>query len=119
MPSETLPQVSFGLDKKVTVERRVEVRYTRRRTSFARPAGGSRSAVWVATVRDISANGIGLLLRHRVRTGAVISLQPLGKNQAKRVHALVVRAQAVDGGYFHGCELTECLSEQDLREWLV
>jgi hypothetical protein len=74
-------------------------------------------------VRDVSAGGIGLLLRHRFRPGAFLTVEVQGPAGACRPLAVrVVHATPVNPGdglcWLVGCILLEPLGEEELRALL-
>jgi diguanylate cyclase (GGDEF)-like protein len=97
-----------------------------RRTAERRPSGRP-ARVWSeelggggelpATVRDISAGGVGLSLRHHLAPGSLVMIEPEGGQGAKALLARVVRSVAEEGGWFHGCLLYTQLREDELDDW--
>jgi diguanylate cyclase (GGDEF)-like protein len=73
---------------------------------------------WLATVRDISARGVGLRLECRLPDQTVLTVEPLPGCGARTLLARVVHAKADGRGWLHGCELAHHLSPEELREWL-
>jgi diguanylate cyclase (GGDEF)-like protein len=70
-----------------------------------------------ATVRDISAGGIGLSSRHHLAPGSLVMIEPEGGPGGKALLARVVRSVAEEGGWFHGCVLYTQLKEDELDDW--
>lgn len=72
-----------------------------------------------ARVQDISKNGVGVYLHHRLGEGTVLAIEPLCSSQGKTLLVRVVRSRPEGDGWFHGCELSQELGEDDLQEWLT
>lgn len=72
---------------------------------------------WSATVRDVSAGGVGLVLARRFEPGTVFSLQLGGGGRAagRSLPVRVKRVRAEDlGHWFHGCAFVRPLTEKEL-----
>lgn len=95
-------------------ERRSSDRVLCNRPAFARPEGSPQEEV--VTVRDVSTQGVGLLLDKPFPLGTQLAIEPL-THGAIVLHARVVRAHAEEGGWVHGCELATPLRDDDLRGW--
>jgi hypothetical protein len=107
------------------VERRAWVRYGTDLQATCRGSGPLREAGWPARVQDVSAGGIGLLLRHRFRPGTVLAVELHGASGGC-VRVLTVRVvhaapRTVDSEscWQMGCMLAEPLAEDDLRALLA
>jgi serine/threonine protein kinase len=77
---------------------------------------------WQAQACDLSVSGIGLLLSRRFEPGSLLTVDLVSSSgETKRTRKVrVVRvAPAEGGGWFHGGTLTEKLSTEDLRLFLV
>jgi len=106
----------------VYLERRAWVRYAVDLTASCHSEGNLKDAGWPGKVSDISAGGIGLLLRHRFQPGVplIIELRN-GSNQFQRLvqvrvmHARPVIAQG-DQCWLVGCIFTPPLTEEEVRE---
>ena len=89
-------------------------------TAACRPAD-AHDPGWLATVQDISAGGLGLLLRHRFRRGTPlrIELRRADGTLLREVRVRVVYAAPaqVDGDFTWrvGCAFTTELSADELR----
>ena len=70
-----------------------------------------------ATVRDISAGGIGLDLEKRFPRDTLLIVEPLAPD-VKTLLARVVQASPGGRGWLHECELSIRLSAEELRGWL-
>lgn len=70
-------------------------------------------------VGDLSACGVGLLLRPAVPSGATLAIAPLGPAAGPLPPAHVVRCVPAGGRWRHGCCLERRLSEEELRAWLA
>jgi hypothetical protein len=103
-------------------ERRAWVRYAVELTASCHSEGTLKDAGWPAKVSDISAGGIGLLLRHRFQPGAPLAVELRNAtNLFRRLvmvrvrHAKPVIAQG-DHCWLVGCVFTPPLTEDELRE---
>ena len=70
--------------------------------------GGTDGEEWPATVHDISATGVGLILARRFEPGTLFAVQMEGGigKPVRHIVARVVRVQAEDfGHWFHGCTI--------------
>jgi PilZ domain len=105
----------------ISEERRAWVRYATDLTASCHAEGSLKDAGWPAKVSDISAGGIGLLLRHRFQPGAplVVELRS-SDNQIQRLvqvrvrHARPVIAQG-DQCWLVGCIFVPPLSEEEVQ----
>jgi hypothetical protein len=68
---------------------------------------------------DLSACGLGLLLRPAVPPGATLAVGPLGSEAVSLPPARVVRCVPVGRHWHLGCALQRQLSEEELRGWLT
>ena len=107
------------------VERRAWVRYGTDMKATCRGAGSRKEVGWPARVRDVSAAGIGLLLRHRFRPGSYLAVE-LHDPSGGCLRLLAVRVVhttplCVDGEpcWLTGCLLAEQLGEDELQALLA
>jgi hypothetical protein len=70
------------------------------------------------SIRDLSACGMGLLIRQAIPPGATLLVGPLG-SEATLLPAHVVRHTPVGKLWQHGCALDRRLSEDELSTWLA
>jgi hypothetical protein len=70
-------------------------------------------------IRDLSACGVGLVLRPSVPPGSTLSVAPLGGEVPPLPSARVVRCVQVGGHWHHGCTWERRLTEKELRGWLT
>ena len=68
---------------------------------------------------DLSACGVGLLLRPALPPGTVVSIDALGSTATPLPPARVVRCVPVDGRCRLGCCLGRRLTEEEVRGWLA
>ena len=82
------------------------------------PAGGP---TWVATIRNISATGVALVLADRLKPGAVLVVQLQGAQHrlSRPLPVRVLHLQAQPDGWLHGCAFLRPVREDDLRELLA
>jgi hypothetical protein len=102
-----------------TAERRAAARYPCLQQCLARPEEAPGTGDWHAIVYNLSANGVGLTLPYPVQTGTVLVIQPWGREKARSLRAQVVRSSPVAFVWFHGCELIDPLSGEELQAWLT
>jgi hypothetical protein len=89
------------------------VRFDRRHLDGRPGSVGAEGAV-----SDLSACGVGLLLRPAVPPGATLAVGPLGSEAAPLPPARVVRCVPAGGRWRYGCALERRLNEEELRAWL-
>lgn len=106
-----------------TDERRAWVRYGCDLDALCQATGPLRDSGWMGKVKNISAGGVGLLLRHRFRAGTPLLIElknPTGSYR-RNVPARVVHVAASrtgDSGWLTGCAFLEPLSDEDLLQLL-
>ena len=99
-------------------ERRVSVRYESSLKGSCQTLSAHRETSWEAVIRDISSEGIGLLLVRRFEPGAVLSIELIDSRdeQPRVLLARVVHATTrPEGGWLIGCELVSPLSDEEVR----
>jgi diguanylate cyclase (GGDEF)-like protein len=104
-------------DEPQPLERRATARVLCNRIARVRQEGQAVSPDEYATVRDISAVGVGLYLEKEYATDTLVIVEPL----SAEVKALLVRVRRVcreGGGFLHGCELSTRLSDAELHCWV-
>jgi hypothetical protein len=79
--------------------------------------GGLGTGREFATVRDISAEGLGLCLGRRLGPDTLVTVEPLWAG-ARTLLARVVHATPAEGGWVHGCDLPARLGEEELARWV-
>ena len=79
------------------------------------PVNSPRGLARLSIVRDISENGIGLLLTRPISPGTLMSVELRGRSIMNRV-AQVIRSARTDGGWIVGCKLDNPFSHQELQE---
>ncbi len=79
--------------------------------------GGDSQEFWPLVVRDVSAQGIGILLARRFEPGAELAIElTLEPGRTQQVPARVVRVQSEHAGHWiHGCEFERALTAEQLR----
>src|SRR5262245_51306749 len=110
-----------GAGESKVAERRASVRYLcSLDTSFRSEPYGEEQR-WPASVRDISNEGMGLVLPHRFEPGTVLGVE-LSNPQADisyTVLACVVRVQGQpDGSWRAGCQFIRRLTDRELTSLL-
>ena len=122
--SEPLPGEREHTESCDVMERRAWVRYRTDLQATCRGPGPAREVGWPARVKDISAGGIGLLLRHRFRPGTALAVELHGPSGgcARVLAVRVVQAspRTVDSEscWLMGCLLTEALTDDELHALL-
>jgi hypothetical protein len=107
------------------MERRAWVRYGTDQAALCRTVSTAKDVGWPGRVRDISAGGIGLLLRHRFRVGTPLLIElHTGKEGPPRLVAVrVVHTTPVpgEGGpcWLIGCAFRTLLDRNDLDGFLA
>lgn len=99
-------------------ERRASVRFQSSLKGSCQTLSAHRETSWEATVRDISPEGIGLLLSRRFEPAAVLSIELIDSrdSQPHMLLARVVHATArPEGGWLIGCELVSPLSDEEVH----
>jgi hypothetical protein len=100
------------------VERRASVRLQSTAAGFCQSLSRQREESWQAIVRDISCNGIGLLLPRRFEPGALLTIE-LAEAGTERKHLLLVRvvraAPQPENKWLLGCALMNPLAEDEVR----
>jgi hypothetical protein len=106
------------------LERRAWVRYGTDLEALCRGPGRRKAVGWPARVRDISAGGVGLLLRHRFRPGSYLAVE-LHSPSGGCLRVLGVRVvhttpTSVDGEpcWVTGCLLTDQLTDDEVQALL-
>jgi diguanylate cyclase (GGDEF)-like protein len=100
-------------------ERRATVRILCNHIARVSLAGGPDAAEGFARIQDISRQGVGVFLEQHLGEGTVLAIEPLCSTRIKTLLVRVIRARPEAGGWFHGCELSQQLGEEDLQDWLT
>lgn len=100
----------------IGTERRATARVMGACPARVRPADRQEAEAF-ATVRDISATGIGLTLEVPVTEGTLLLVEPFAAG-VRALMARVVRVAAEPGGWRHGCELSTRLSDEEVTRWM-
>ncbi len=110
------PTADVGTD-----ERRAWVRHACQLEAQCQPLSARQGeARWEATVRDVSAGGIGLVLGRSFQPGAVLTVEvPGAGGEPRQLFARVRHARRqADGRWLVGCEFPTKLGEAEVRELL-
>lgn len=100
------------------MERRGEKRHPIQQRCIVSLAGAGGPDGWHCIAYNISANGIGILLPLRVRSGAILRIEPWGLRGAPVVEARVVHSKILEFVWMCGCEFLTPLREEQLQAWL-
>jgi len=117
LPSPVVP--SAKIPRRPAVDRRASVRFISKLKGTCHPLAAERKWRWTATVRDISAGGIGLILNRRFEPGTVLRVKLPGVSK-KRVYLVrVVRVQAHSARtWLVGCIFPRRLSDDEVESLL-
>jgi hypothetical protein len=129
MAESTVPQhekaPDFALQEPdvdpVLIERRAWVRYDSNLEVSCHATGAMQDAGWPGKIRNISAGGVALVLRHRFKPGTplVVELVGLPEEAPSRLQVRVVHARAAlsegHSCWILGCSFPTPLSEDELR----
>jgi diguanylate cyclase (GGDEF)-like protein len=85
-------------------------------TARVRAEGDAGDGGEFATVRDITADGLGLFIARRFPPGAVLVIEPLAAS-ARTLLGRVTGADEERGGWVHRCTLAARLDDDDLHRW--
>lgn len=98
-------------------ERRVAVRYHSTLKGCCQTLSVQRESSWQATVRNVSASGIGLILERRFERGVLLTVELNDRDgHPHLILARVRHATALpEGGWLIGCSLLDPLSEDEIR----
>jgi hypothetical protein len=117
MPKTTVSRTSDRPAPPRAAERRATVRYAMDADTSCSPlASRVEGPAWAARVRDISRNGLGLVLNRRFEPGTVITVDlPFGEGCSRLLLARVVHSVAgPGGGWIVGCKLVSPLTGDEL-----
>ena len=97
-------------------ERRIAERRASKQQALTRPLQAGEALSWGATVRDISASGIGLILCYPFCAGTYLAVDVQEPGGGRTFLTRVVHAQDLPDGTWHvGCEFVTPLSESSLE----
>jgi hypothetical protein len=117
--AESLPPSIESADQRT--ELRATVRYSSGGTTPCKTIAGWRCNSWEATIRDISQQGIGLLLGRRFEPGVILVVELPRATEASS-HLVVARVVRVvdqeNGRWLVGCSLFNPLTHEELRALL-
>jgi diguanylate cyclase (GGDEF)-like protein len=106
-------------DENPAIERRSTVRILCNCPTRVRPEGEVARETVFAMIKNFSAAGLGALVESRIPEGTLVTIEPMCNPLAKTLLARVVRAEPDSKGWFHGCELTQTLTTDELQNWLA
>ena len=102
-------------------QQRATVRYPSSKQCPCSPLSAEQDVSWTATVRDVSAGGIGLVLSRRFEPGTVLmaDFADPGLRPGRRLFVRVVRVQALaDGRWLLGCAFARNLGDEEVQDLL-
>jgi hypothetical protein len=118
---EPQPEEKSESSTATSPERRAWVRYGVDLDATCHPPGDRKEVGWPGQVRDVSAGGIGLVMRHCFRPGTPLLVEVHGETgECCRVLPVrVVHATPINPGagavWLVGCAFLDSLSEYELR----
>ncbi|MGH7169262.1 MAG: PilZ domain-containing protein [Gemmataceae bacterium] len=117
MPQPTTAMTAQSAPAALKGERRVSVRFESNTKGSCQTLSIRRESAWEATVRNISCEGIGLLLGRRFEPGALLAIEltESSEGQQRLLLARVAHATAQpDGKWLIGCILVNPLGEDEI-----
>jgi hypothetical protein len=111
--------VEVGLqqpEQQLKTERRAWVRYSCKRDAQVHPDPASTVIFRRAVICSISRKGMSLLLDTAAAQGTILKVGLQGFNWSRLLLARVVHVTQEAGGWLHGCELANLLSEAEIQE---
>lgn len=121
MPEPTTTITAQSAPAVLKGERRASVRYESNAKGSCQTLSLHRESAWEATVRNISCDGIGLLLGRRFEPGALLSIELTESSQERQRLLLARVAHATpqpDGKWLVGCTLLNPLGEDEIQTLL-
>ena len=106
-------------DQLLKTERRAWVRYSCAQEAEVRPDPAATVVFRKAIIHSISRKGLGILLNTAVDVGTILKVGLQGFNWSRLLLARVVRVSAQPDGWYHGCELANILTEDEVEEILA
>jgi serine/threonine protein kinase len=100
-------------------DRRATLRFPASRGTSCQPLRGDKGHVWRATIRDISADGVGLVVARRFEPRTVLALEMPATEQeaARRLLVRVVRVSALSQRrWFLGCIFATRLADEEVQD---
>jgi len=114
-----MPQLSALVQRssRLDFERRLAERHASSQEALTRPLDAADGLAWGATVRDISATGIGLTLCYPFRAGTYLAVDV--QEASGGVQTLLTRVihahDLADGTWHVGCEIVNPLGATSFR----
>jgi serine/threonine protein kinase len=100
------------------LDRRATVRYPSNKACPCRALSTEQNATWPAELKDVSADGVGLIMKRRFEPRTVLLLEFPGSENAsiRQLLIRVVRVQAASGRrWLLGCVFARRLGEEELK----
>ncbi len=97
--------------------RRSTPRFECRHVTFYRPVGRRNGNSELATLHDVSATGIGLLIRDRIKPGTILVIElnsTVHKVRHQRLARVAHATDQGDGYFLIGCEFAKPLNDTEL-----
>ncbi|HWG46615.1 MAG TPA: serine/threonine-protein kinase [Gemmataceae bacterium] len=100
-------------------DRRASVRFVSKLKGTCRPLAAERKWRWSATIRDISASGVGLILNRRFEPGTVLRVKLPGSSSRRLYLVRVVRVETHSARtWLVGCIFPRRLSDEEVKSLL-
>jgi hypothetical protein len=115
------PTIAIGGERAPAIrpdERRASVRYQSGAKGSCQTLSTGRESSWEAVVRNISTDGIGLLLGRRFEPGVLLAIDVADKNdgQTRLLLARVIHSTSrPEGGWLIGCCLLNTLTDDEVQ----
>ena len=116
MPVQTPPRAVRRSDPRLPrAERRTAARRPGGLEGTCRPLLAPHAETWPGTVLNLSAEGVGLLLRRRFEPGVLLAVEIAAGREGRSLLARVVHARPAGGGWLVGCRFLSPLDDDELR----
>ena len=118
MPQPTARAEGREASPSRSVDRRATVRYPSSLLSSLHTVARKTEDSWSAAIRDVSAGGLGLLVRRRFERGTLLAVEPVEPpaEAPTLLLAQVIHATAQpEGRWLLGCKLVRELSQSEVR----
>jgi hypothetical protein len=121
MPEHTIPTMTDRITASPhRIERRATVRYPFNQPALWRASESHGSVCLWGQVRDISLEGMGLVLKRGLKPGTllIVELENPGRQKTTLEAQVVHSTLQPDGTWHTGCTLTRRLTDEELKTLL-
>lgn len=101
------------------VEQRKARRYLIQQRCIVSLPGGRGPEGWRSIAYNISTTGIGVLLAVPLQPGTELDIEPWALPGTRTLRVRVVHCKRLEFAWMAGCELSEPLSDVELKAWLA